>query len=50
MKRSKMSLAYEIFQAFNFLGIAPEMFNELRQQFGGLEGLHKELENRICGN
>ena len=43
----KMQMAYQIMQAFQFLGIDPERFEELKKEFGGLKGLHDEIGKRL---
>lgn len=45
MENNKIKLAKEVMEVFLFLGIPTEKFQEYKNNFGGLEQLHQELEN-----
>lgn len=41
-------MAKEIMEAFTFLGISTEKFSEMKQQYGGLQGLYNHIESLIA--
>lgn len=47
VKLTKISKCYWIMRAFEFLGIPAESFSDLKKQYGGLDRLYMEIENRL---
>lgn len=46
--QSKLSKALEIRQAMEFLNIPASHLQSLLQRHGGIDGLHQEMERRLC--
>jgi hypothetical protein len=45
----KVKMAHEVMQAMEFLNIPKEKFSELKEKYGSLEKLHKEMSDRMSG-